>query len=134
MDTELDAGMETRPDAGLEADRAAPPQPRGPDEEADFTRLYADEYPNIVRYLLRRGVGDAAPDLAAETFVVAWRRRGQWLPLAADSRTAWLYGVARLVWRNELRAGQRRSGLLRRAAADRDLGAGSTTGRSIPPT
>lgn len=77
-------------------------------DEADFTRLYQETYPNIARYLLRRGAGDEVADLAAETFIVAWRRRAQWQRLPAEKRMAWLYGVARKLLANARRSAERR--------------------------
>lgn len=76
--------------------------------EAEFTELYEREYPRIARYMLRRGAGELAPDLAAETFVVAWRQWDQCAALPQDRRLAWLYGVARKVLANAHRS-QRRS-------------------------
>jgi RNA polymerase sigma factor (sigma-70 family) len=78
-----------------------------PATEAEFTALYRREYPKIARYFLRRGAGDLTPDLAAETFVVAWRQHRQWHGLPDDRRLAWLYGVARNVLANARRSGQR---------------------------
>lgn len=84
------------------------PPPAATDEAA-FTDLFRDHRDGITRYLLRRGVGERSADLAAETFAIAWRRRGQWLPLPADQRVAWLYTVARHVLANARRAEQRTS-------------------------
>ncbi|WP_018353444.1 RNA polymerase sigma factor [Longispora albida] len=68
--------------------------------EAWFRATYAEHYPAVVRYGLRRlGSMTAAEELAQEVFLTAWRRRadvpGQALP--------WLYGVARRVLANSLR-------------------------------
>lgn len=77
-------------------------------DEVDFTRLYERAYPNIARYLMRRGAGEEVADLAAETFIVAWRRRAQWRKLSAEKRMAWLYGVARKLLANARRSAERR--------------------------
>jgi RNA polymerase sigma-70 factor (ECF subfamily) len=74
-------------------------------DERWFTGLYADHYPNIVRYGLRRlGDVEASAELAQEVFVVAWRRRDQ----VPDHGLPWLYGVARRLLANERRARRRR--------------------------
>lgn len=85
-------------------------------EEAVFEAFYERHYPDIVRFLLRRGAGDDAPDLTADTFAVAWRRRSQWLELPAERRIAWLYSVARKVLANAGRASRRSAGLAERLA------------------
>ncbi|MFI5913942.1 RNA polymerase sigma factor [Dactylosporangium sp. NPDC051541] len=60
--------------------------------EVWFTGLFAAHFDAVVRYAFRR-VFDAnlATDLAQETFIVAWRRRGE----VPERELAWLYGVAR---------------------------------------
>jgi RNA polymerase sigma-70 factor, ECF subfamily len=73
--------------------------------EACFRACYAE----VLGYALRRlGNRSAAEDVAAQTFVVAWRRLGA---LPADP-LPWLFGVARQVMRNETRSVRRRSRLL----------------------
>jgi RNA polymerase sigma factor (sigma-70 family) len=68
--------------------------------EAWFTRLYADHYPDIVRYGLRRlGNVEASTELAQEVFVVAWRRRHE----VAEPSLPWLYGVGRRLLANQRR-------------------------------
>jgi RNA polymerase sigma factor (sigma-70 family) len=47
----------------------------------------------ISRYVARRLGPDAAEDLVAETFLVAFRRRGRYDGAHADARP-WLYGIA----------------------------------------
>lgn len=96
--------------------RTSDGQARVPSEEAAFEAFYERHYPDIVRFLLRRGVGDDAPDLAADTFAVAWRRRSQWLELPAERRIGWLYSVARNVLANAGRAARRSAGLAERLA------------------
>ena len=87
-----------------------------PATEAEFTALYRREYASIARYFLRRGAGGLTPDLAAETFIVAWRQRHQWHGLPTDRRLAWLYGVARNVLANARRSRQRSDALTDRLA------------------
>ena len=59
----------------------------------EFEALYRAHAPEILGYLRRRGAGEDAPDLLADTFLTAWRRRDD-LPDAAKRR-AWLFGTAR---------------------------------------
>jgi len=66
-----------------------------------FERVYRDHYDAVLRYCLRRCNREDGLDAAAETFMIAWRRRdvvpdGYELP--------WLYGVARRVVANQRRS------------------------------
>jgi RNA polymerase sigma-70 factor (ECF subfamily) len=80
--------------------------PPGKRDEGWFTRIYAAEYPYIVRYGQRRlADADASVELAQDVFVIAWRRRSE----VPDRSLPWLYGVARRLLANQWRA--------RRAAA-----------------
>ena len=76
-----------------------------------FERFYGD----VVRYARRRVGAEMAGDVAAEVFVVAWRRVDDLV--AVDNQLAWLYGVARLTVANTVRSERRRSALQRRAAS-----------------
>ena len=58
-----------------------------------FAALYAAHYGAVYAYGSRRVGPDAADEVAAETFLVAWRRFDE-LPAEA---LPWLYGVARNV-------------------------------------
>jgi RNA polymerase sigma-70 factor (ECF subfamily) len=60
---------------------------------AQFAALYEANYGAIHAYSSRRVGGQAADEIAAETFLVAWRR---WDAIPSDS-LPWLYGVARNV-------------------------------------
>jgi DNA-directed RNA polymerase specialized sigma24 family protein len=42
--------------------------------EDRFTGLYREHHAAILRYASRRTDPDTAPDIVAETFLVAWRR------------------------------------------------------------
>jgi RNA polymerase sigma factor (sigma-70 family) len=68
-----------------------------------FERLFRDSYPLVRAYALRRAAPDAAQDVVAETFLVAWRRLEQ---VPADA-LPWLYGTARRVLANQRRAAAR---------------------------
>jgi RNA polymerase sigma-70 factor (ECF subfamily) len=89
---------------------SAHPDADGRDDES-FRRAFADHYGAIVAYGVRR-LGDraSADDLAAEVFVVAWRRFAQ----APENLLPWLYGIAGGVLRNQRRGERRRIRLLAR--------------------
>ena len=86
---------------------------RPPSMDRDrFDRLYAENLPVVLGYVLRRcgDSGDAA-DVAAEVFLTLWRRLSA---VPAGEERLWLFGVARRVLAN-----QRRGQLRRRDLADR---------------
>jgi RNA polymerase sigma factor (sigma-70 family) len=86
-------------------------RPSHADQER-FRRLYHDAYRPLLAYALRRTASRAdAEEVAAETLLVAWRRRRE-LP-ADDERLPWLYGVARRVLANQRRGHARRRRLER---------------------
>src|SRR5579859_3940107 len=58
-----------------------------------FGVLFDRHAPAIGRYIARRLGPDAADDLVAETFLVAFRQRGGYDP-AQPSARPWLYGIA----------------------------------------
>lgn len=72
-----------------------------------LTELHRAHYADLVRYFVRRGAGDGADDLAAEVFVVAWRK----LPVGLEDPRPWLFGVARKVLGNSRRTHERRHSL-----------------------
>lgn len=73
-----------------------------------FDELFRDHHAPVLRYLQRRtGPGDAA-DLAAEVFLVAWRRIAD---TPTDQALLWLYGVAHHVLANHHRGRRRRAHL-----------------------
>ncbi|GLY13545.1 siderophore-interacting protein [Kineosporia sp. NBRC 101677] len=85
----------------------------GTSADDSFRRLYADNFPAMLSYALRRvgGLDDAA-DLVADIFLVAWRRRAEMPP--GDEARLWLFGVARLTLANHSRGEQRRHQLSER--------------------
>ena len=84
------------------------------DRRARFERLYANYSPDIAMYALRRVDREAAKDVVAETFTVAWRRLDD-VPAEA---LPWLYGVARRVLANQRRSSRRLIALRRKLESD----------------
>src|ERR1700704_4127659 len=70
--------------AVIEASRAEPDR---------FASLFDRHAPYIHRYLARRVGRQAADDLVAETFLVAFRKRASYDGRCRDARP-WLYGIA----------------------------------------
>lgn len=65
-----------------------------------FGTIFGRHAPAIYRYIARRLGSDSADDLVAETFLVAFRRRGRYDGAQPDARP-WLYGIAtRLISRH----------------------------------
>lgn len=81
-----------------------------PAREETFHRLYATHFDAVLGFAIRRtDRPEDAADVAAETFLVAWRRLPH-VPPGADERP-WLYGVARRVLANHRRGDRRRTAL-----------------------
>lgn len=79
-------------------------------DEAGFRALFAAQFDDVWRFARRRTSSAAdADDVTAETFAVAWRRRGDLPP--DDEARLWLFGTARHVLANHRRGDRRRSGL-----------------------
>jgi RNA polymerase sigma factor (sigma-70 family) len=68
-----------------------------------FEALFRESYPLVRAYALRRAAPDAAQDVVAETFLVAWRR----LEAVPEDALPWLYGTARRVLANQRRSAAR---------------------------
>ncbi|MFI9759911.1 RNA polymerase sigma factor [Streptomyces sp. NPDC051963] len=82
-----------------------------PDGEERLRALYAAHYGRVLSFARRRaGDAETAQDVAAETFLVAWRRIDK-VPATPDEALPWLYAVARNILANVQR-GQRRGGRL----------------------
>jgi RNA polymerase sigma-70 factor (ECF subfamily) len=79
------------------------------DPEA-FVIVFERHFPLVHRYLQARAGGSAADDLAAETFEIAFRRRGDYDISYVDARP-WLFGIAL----NLAREARRREERLQRA-------------------
>lgn len=79
-----------------------------------FGELFDAHYGAVVGYARRRGASwDDAQDVAADVFVVAWRRRDE---VPEGFERAWLLGVARRVQANRWRGERRRRALVGRLA------------------
>jgi RNA polymerase sigma-70 factor (ECF subfamily) len=96
--------------AGPDGSRADDSRAGGGDDAAVIARslrspecfggIFDRHAPAIYRYIARRLGPDTADDLLAETFLVAFRRRGRYDGAHPDARP-WLYGIAtRLVSRH----------------------------------
>jgi RNA polymerase sigma-70 factor (ECF subfamily) len=98
--------------------------PPGEHDERWFTRIYAAQYPYVVKYGQRRLFDpDAAAELAQEVFVIAWRRRDE----VPDHSLPWLYGVARRLLANQWRAGRAAPRVVPIVDADLAGGTGADT-------
>lgn len=91
--------------------------------DAWFEWLVGDTSERLLRYALRRATATDAEDVVAETFLVAWRRRGA-VPEPPE-HVPWLYGVARRQLANA-RRGERRRERLRLAVAHERPGGDAT--------
>jgi RNA polymerase sigma factor (sigma-70 family) len=69
------------------------------DDRARFEELFTRHYAAVVRYALRRVGSEAAQEVVAEIFLVAWRRFSE----VPDNALPWLYATARRLVANELR-------------------------------
>jgi RNA polymerase sigma factor (sigma-70 family) len=83
-----------------------------------FADLFDRHYTDIHRYVDRRLGADAADDIAAETFLIAFRRRAVF-DTAHTSARPWLYGIAtRLISRHRRDELRRYRALARMHTAD----------------
>lgn len=80
--------------------------------EEDFAAMFTAHYSAVLAYGARRVDAEIARDVAAETFLVAWRR----LDAPPQSPRAWLLACARKVLANELRRRGRHDRLVGRVA------------------
>jgi RNA polymerase sigma-70 factor, ECF subfamily len=78
-----------------------------------FEELFRKAYPAVRGYALRRTSPEAAHDVVAETFLVAWRRFED----VPEDALPWLFGVARRVLANQRRTSGRGEGLEQGLAA-----------------
>jgi RNA polymerase sigma factor (sigma-70 family) len=100
------------------------------DEVGLFDEYFRGHAARVYAFALRRTDPQAAQDVTAETFLIAWRT------LKGTGRRAempteplpWLYGIARGVLANEMRAANRRGALASRIAIEAHPCASAATG------
>jgi RNA polymerase sigma-70 factor (ECF subfamily) len=80
----------------------------GDPEHDRFKALYDQHYPAVLRYAARRVGAEAARDIAADTFMTAWRRLDR---VPETGALPWLYATARRCLANEVRRQGRRARL-----------------------
>lgn len=112
--------------------RSSPPRPEPPtdDDPTDasliaasrteperFAGLFRRHAPEIMRYATRRLGRDAAEDITAGTFLVAFDRRHRYDAARPDARP-WLYGIATNLIRRHRRAEVRALRALARGGVD----------------
>lgn len=86
-----------------------PDRRRSLSDQSGFTGLFEEYYEAVLRYAWRR-VGPAdAPDIAAETFRIAWEKYDR---IPHDQPLPWLYTTTRHVVSNHIRSSKRRDGLV----------------------
>ena len=83
-----------------------------PERPARFEELYERYASAVLAYARRRVDPSTAEDIAAEVFAIAWRRIDD---VPESAALPWLYGTARNVLANELRARRRRHKLVEHA-------------------
>jgi RNA polymerase sigma factor (sigma-70 family) len=86
-------------------------------EPEHFTELFRRHAPHIQRYVVHRLGPDAADDIVAETFLLAFRQRNSYDQTRADARP-WLYGIATNLIGRHRRAEIRLYRALARTGAD----------------
>lgn len=74
-----------------------------------FEALFTRTYPDLLRFVARRAHPSHAEDVAAEVYLVAWRRFDD-IP-TGDGARPWLFGVARNVLLTDHRSASRRAAL-----------------------
>jgi RNA polymerase sigma factor (sigma-70 family) len=92
-----------------------------------FEGLFRECYPLVRAYALRRAARDAAQDVVADTFLVAWRR----LEDVPEDALPWLYAVARRVLANQRRSADRSVALERRIAGAAVEGGSGGVGEDV---
>ena len=88
------------------------------DDRDRFERLYRENFRAVLRFAVARIDPERAKDVAAETFLVAWRRLDD---VPAEPRP-WLFGVARRVIAGQFRSESRREALASRLRSAHDEG------------
>ena len=83
----------------------------------DFAVSYEENFDDIYRYVAARLGRDVADDIAAETFVVAFRKQRAFDPARASMRP-WLFGIATNLVADHRRVEARRYRALMRAGTE----------------
>ncbi|MBW8486800.1 RNA polymerase sigma factor [Actinomadura parmotrematis] len=107
----------------------APPEAGGATDDAElvtaslheperFALLYDRYFGDIHRYLAARLGGETADDLAAETFLIAFRRRADFDAARGGALRPWLYGIATNLVSQHRRTERRRLRALGRIGAE----------------
>jgi RNA polymerase sigma factor (sigma-70 family) len=87
-------------------------------DPAAFRALFDAQFAPVYRYLAHRlGDRSAAEDLAAETFLRAYRARSRFRPARDGSARAWLFAIATNLLRDDARSRRRRDAAYARLAA-----------------
>jgi RNA polymerase sigma-70 factor (ECF subfamily) len=94
------------------------------DRAQQFVAVYEQWYGAVHAYALRRAGAHAADEIAAETFLIAWRK----LDRAPVEALPWLYGVARNVLQRHRSSGGREQST--RAALEHERSS-STSGDDV---
>ncbi len=81
-----------------------------PSREARFRTVYEATYDDLLRFAQRRVDRSQAEDVAADVFLVAWRRLDD-MPQEVQDARPWLFGVARATLLNHRRSSRRRDAL-----------------------
>ncbi|WP_157419767.1 RNA polymerase sigma factor [Actinomadura kijaniata] len=89
-----------------------------------FTAVYDRHFPAVYRYVAGRLGPQVADDVAAETFLVAFRRRATFDPAKGEVRP-WLFGIATTLVAQHRRAESRRYRAIARLAVERGPGDGA---------
>ncbi|GAA3469222.1 RNA polymerase sigma factor [Nonomuraea roseola] len=86
-------------------------------EPEAFAEVFRRHAPDITRYVTRRLGEDAADDVAAETFLAAFRQRNSY-DLARPNARPWLYGIATNLMSRHVRTEVRQLRVVERTGAD----------------
>jgi RNA polymerase sigma-70 factor (ECF subfamily) len=98
---------------------------RRANDEARFHELYERHYARVFAYALRRTRPEAAQDVVADTFLVAWGK----LDAVPEQALPWLLAVARKTLANRARAARRDYALVERLS--RELVPGGEPARGL---
>lgn len=121
-------GVMARPGPGTSWPAPAKALP-GPDDaapetaEAAFRALFDAAYDDLTRFVERRTHPVDAPDVVAETFLVAWRRFDD-VPRDPGEARAWLFVTARNLVANRVRRDRHQAAITVRIAAQPAPGVG----------